>query len=450
MLKLQLGKELTKYIMRGGQWVYSDALVKPPSGKFAQHGKSAILLSGSNQQPIAWGFYDAFSPIGFRVLSPLKHYSPTSEQNWSELIQKTTKQKLERAIDFRLKALFPNNQQPQIQLPPQFQTQQTNTNSFITNGYRIVNGEGDFCPGMTIDRYNNVAVVRFDGSASAQFWTENVDLVSLIREKFPELVCIYHKKLKPTSTQSQQIQQQQQHLPQEIQKFENSHPFWGSLPSEIEFKENGVKFHVDVEKGQKSGFFLDMRENRMRIAQLAKGKHVLNMCSYTGGFSVYAGLGGAKSVTSVDISEGALEDSKRNWRLNGLPDDKHETIVADMFEFLQNQKNRQRTKHQHWDLIIVDPPSMAPSEKKKEMGLNAYFRLATLASSLIEPNGILALGSCSSHVNMSEFRNTCESAISDVSKRLPSCFGSYQNSQDHPTAIGTYDYLKFLLYKMMD
>ena len=143
----------------------------------------------------------------------------------------------------------------------------------------------------------------------------------------------------------------------------------------VRFLENGLHFQANVVEGQKTGFFFDQRDNRARVRQLAKDRSVLNLFAYTGGFSIYAGCGGASHVTSVDLAKPAMEEAQRNWQLNGLPDAKHHVSASDAFEFLEKAKTAKRS----WDLVVVDPPSFAPAERHVKAALASYQALFTAA-----------------------------------------------------------------------
>ncbi len=168
-----------------------------------------------------------------------------------------------------------------------------------------------------------------------------------------------------------------------------------------------MKFTADVIHGQKTGFFLDQRDNRALVRRLSQGKRVLNLFSFNGGFSIAAGLGGASHVTSVDIAAPAIEAANLHWIGNGLAAESHQGIAADVFEFLESAQQSKRT----WDMVICDPPSFAPSESTKATALAAYARLAQLAAKATGSSGLLALASCSSHIHHQDFLNCNAEAI---------------------------------------
>jgi 23S rRNA (cytosine1962-C5)-methyltransferase len=197
---------------------------------------------------------------------------------------------------------------------------------------------------------------------------------------------------------------------------------------------------VDVRSGQKTGFFLDQRDNRRTIRRHAAGQTVLNLFAYTGGFSLHAGLGGATRVTSVDIAAPAVAAIEKNAVLSGLDPSAHERVAVDAFEFLQ----RAAAQGRRWDLVIVDPPSFAPSERAKPAALRAYERLARAALGVVEPGGRFALASCSSHVTEVDLLGMV-AALPAPDLRLRLSAGA---ASDHPVlpAFSEGRYLKFLFF----
>jgi 23S rRNA (cytosine1962-C5)-methyltransferase len=202
---------------------------------------------------------------------------------------------------------------------------------------------------------------------------------------------------------------------------------------------------VDIIQGQKTGFFLDQRENRQLIRQVAAGRQTLNLFGYTGGFSVYAGLGGATHVTTVDLAGPALEAAQQNWQLNQLSPAAHETVKADGFEFLAQAAQQKR----RWDLVIVDPPSFAHSRGDVEKAVGAYQSLIGAAAAITRPEGLLAAASCSSHIDLARFLAACEEGISQTRRRATILSITGQPA-DHPTPLPLpeFRYLKFVLMRV--
>jgi 23S rRNA (cytosine1962-C5)-methyltransferase len=328
---------------------------------------------------------------------------------------------------------------------------------------------------MVIDVYEKVAVLRFDGDAAAAFWLSQ-DLISALRKAMPTIDSIFFKvsrsrndkqrskavvpkKSTPAASSSSASSSSSTSSSElSFTKSGNvpttSTVMWGAdyaSKQPVSFLENGIKFTADLMHGQKTGFFVDQRDNRETLRRLVKLSHsrsVLNLFSYTGAFSVYAGLGGAQHVTSVDISAGALQAAKHHWELNGLDASKHRTVESDVFTYLQETGSRQR-----YDVVVVDPPSMAQSESNVPQATAAYKRLIRASASLLESNGLLLLSSCSSHITMPMLIEMAHESVDStrmVGKSFVTCIHQAHNPLDHPTPIACPDmqYLKFLVYRL--
>lgn len=285
-------------------------------------------------------------------------------------------------------------------------------------GRRWIHGEADGCPGLVIDGYDTTAVVVFDGAAAAAFWRPRIaDVLAGLAAGGAEFVHVWSRGERKRS---------------------DGEPLRGDPPAEIVIAEDDARFCVDVRAGQKTGFFLDQRDNRRTIRGHAAGQTVLNLFSYTGGFSLHAALGGATRVTSVDIAPMAIAGIERNARLSGLDVAAHECVVADVFDFLARAATQQR----RWDLVIADPPSFAPSERAKPAALTAYRRLAAAALAVTAPSGRFALASCSSHVTEADLLELV-AGLAPLRLRIAGGAGS-----DHPVlpAFPEGRYLKFLLF----
>ena len=217
------------------------------------------------------------------------------------------------------------------------------------------------------------------------------------------------------------------------------------IPQPIYFLENGHTFTADLLSGQKTGFFLDQRDNRSRISVFSKGKTVLNAFGYTGGFSVYAGHAGASHVSTLDTAQPALDAAKNHWLLNGLPTESHTTINQDAFKFLEQSTKAVET----WELVILDPPSFAPSENTVPQAVKAYTHLFSLGAQVTVRKGILAAASCSSHIPQQLFMEIIEEAISRA-RRKAALIGLYGQPSDHPSPLVMPEmrYLKFALLQL--
>lgn len=386
-VRLKLARDRTRTLKQGYPWIYRDWLRDLPPAPVG----SRALVRDKDGTLLAFGMYDPTGPLAVRVCALER------EKLDDELILS----KLESALQLR-RALFDEK----------------------TNGLRLLNGEGDGVPGLTCDLYADHAVLKLDGEAPTGFW--NVDAVA---DWLGERLAISHVFLKYRSdakTRGRAVR--------------------GKAPAgPIRFMENGHRFQANLVEGQKTGFFFDQRENRGRIGALAKGRSVLNLFAYTGGFSIYAGANGASHVTSVDLAKPAIEEARQNWLLNDLPADLHETAAADVFQFLEEARGAKHT----WDLVIVDPPSFAPAERHVEKALASYQALFASALQVVSPGGIIALSSCSSHVSSQMFVELSEAAVSKARRRA-TVLGVYGQPADHPFPLVCRElqYLKFLLLRV--
>lgn len=389
LIKLQLARDLTRIIKRGHIWVYREALRELPK---ATTGTKAILLDNRGGKEIACGYYDPNTSIALRICSTNPRES--LDDGWAE-------SKMFQGLRLR-QTIFDGN----------------------TTGFRLFNGEGDGLPGLICDVYSQFAVIQFDGLAAENFWDAQGIAEWLNANLGIESVFLKRKS----------------------QEGKETKVIFGKTPSQpVSFLENGVKFTADLISGQKTGFFFDQRDNRSRIRHLTANKEVLNAFGYTGGFSVFAGLSGANHVTTVDQAKPAIETAEQHWALNKLDPGKHESIVADVFEFLDTTV----IENKQWDLIILDPPSFAPSESALPKALHAYQKMVMLGAKSTRKNGFLAVSSCSSHVTQAQFIQTCEEGISKA-RRKATVIGIYGLPPDHPTPLVMPElrYLKFLILQL--
>ena len=211
------------------------------------------------------------------------------------------------------------------------------------------------------------------------------------------------------------------------------------LDAPVIFLENGLRFEADPILGQKTGFFLDQRENRARVETLAQGKRVLNIFSYTGGFSVYAARGGATEVISLDASKPATDAAERNYKLNFPDGDIHKTITGDAF----SEMARMRDEGQRFEMVIIDPPSFAKKASQTAGALNAYQKLTKLGLDILTPNGILVQASCSSRVESDDFFDAIHIAARQHGRPLNEIERT-SHALDHPIGFREAEYLKCL------
>ncbi|MDR3235308.1 MAG: class I SAM-dependent rRNA methyltransferase [Prevotellaceae bacterium] len=281
-----------------------------------------------------------------------------------------------------------------------------------TTAYRLVHGEGDNLPGLIIDIYGNTAVLQ---AHSIGMFRARADIVAALQKIYGEQLSAVYDKSSATlaSTANEAVA--------------DSYLYRAGTPENIAL-ENGYRFAVDWEQGQKTGFFLDQRDNRQLLSHYAKGRSVLNLFCYTGGFSVYALGGGAANVCSVDSSQRAIELANRNAALNFSAAAPHEAIAADAFDFLR------RSEPNAYNAIILDPPAFAKHKGALHNALQAYKRLNAAAFSRIASGGIIFTFSCSQVVGKTDFRNAVFSAAAMAGRNVRILHQLTQPA-DHPINI---------------
>ena len=281
------------------------------------------------------------------------------------------------------------------------------------NTYRLIHGEGDSLPGLIVDVYDDTAVMQ---AHSVGVHEIRQILAEAIVKNVPEVKNVYYKS--------------ETTLPFNAPITPEDGYLIGAETAELSAIENGLKFHVDWLRGQKTGFFVDQRENRSLLERYSKGKSVLNMFCYTGGFSVYALRGGAKLVHSVDSSAKAIDLTEKNVQANYPNDPRHTSFDEDAFKFLNNlQYNEQK-----YDLIILDPPAFAKHREAIRNALKGYKRLNAKAFEQIKPGGILFTFSCSQVITKEQFRLAVFSAAAE-SKRNVRILHQLSQPADHPINI---------------
>lgn len=290
-----------------------------------------------------------------------------------------------------------------------------------TDSYRLIFSESDFLPGLIVDNYAGHLVVQFLTLGMDKMKTEIVDnLVKIIKPK-----SIYEKS------------------DHDGRRFEGLEPISGQLhkktPAEIKIIENNLFFLVNVAAGQKTGFYLDQRDNRKLIQKIAAGKNVLNLFSYTGSFGVAALAGGAKSVTSIDASKNALELSEKNFILNKFNPEKHGHLEADIFEYLKNEPINS-------DLIIIDPPALAKNRSNAINACHGYQNLNYQAIKKCPPNSLILTCSCSRFINMELWQKVIFAAAVAANRQV-TIIGKYGQPVDHSINIfcPETEYLKAML-----
>ena len=387
-----------RQVRRGHPWLFDQSITKQSHD--GKPGDLAVIYD-RNRKFLAVGIYDPFSPIRVRILQCRK----TAEINrdWYAA-------KFREAAEIR-KSLPKNG----------------------TDGYRLIHGENDGLPGLVADRYADTLVVKIYTAA----WVVHLaDVVPALLEVLPSArVVLRMNRLSRME-------------PDSLYGLENGRVLFGPpLDGPVVFRENGLFFEADPVKGQKTGFFLDQRENRTRVEKIAGGKDVLNVFSYTGGFSLYAARGGASSVTDVDISKPAIAASARNFKLNfndkRIADCPHQCITADAFKTMA----RLCREGKRYDLVIIDPPNFAKNREEISGALNAYSRLVKLGLGLLRQGGVFVMSSCSSRIGADEFFRLVFESAAEAGRPLEELERS-QHAIDHPIGFPEGAYLKCLFARV--
>ncbi len=377
---------LTSHLAAGHPWLYAKA-IPPVLG--AKTGDFVGLL-GQRRQPIGQAIFDGDSPIALRVVTTRRGEAAGPEL-WRTRIREA------------------------------WALRRTVLDLTATDTFRVLHGEGDRLPGVVVDTYAGFLVVKLDTPA----WLPHLDDVCAALTAICQPRGIFFKGLTGARGAS------------EVRVLHGAEP-----PPRIVVREHGMVLEVDVRRGQKTGLFLDQRENRALVRRVSQGRRVLNLCAYTGGFSVAAALGGAEHVTSVDVARGAIDGAKINFAANGLDPEAHAFVVADAFAFLTDAA----TQRQTYDLIIVDPPSFAPNKQALRAAEAAYIRLNAAAIRQVAPGGLVACSSCSSHVPMDLFLQLLRESAR-VARRALQVLEVRHEPPDHPSPLHFPEgrYLKFVL-----
>ena len=283
------------------------------------------------------------------------------------------------------------------------------------NSYRLVHGEGDFLPGLIVDVYADTAVIQ---AHSIGMHYHRLEIAKAIEQVVPQVDKVYYKS-DDTLPHKAQIDGERVGYLIGAEKADFNGDFWA--------KENGLDFRIDWLRGQKTGFFIDQRDNRSLLEHYAKGKEVLNMFCYTGGFSVYALRGGAKLVHSVDVSQKAIDLVRSNVAHNFGKNAPHEAFAEEAFEFMAKNQNK-------YDLIVLDPPAFAKHRDAIKNALRGYQRLNAKGIQAIRPGGILFTFSCSQAIDKDMFRLAVFSAAAQVGRKVRILHQLHQPA-DHPINI---------------
>ena len=383
-------------------WIFEDSIAKMPDG--LEPGDIAVLFEKGRKLGAA--LIDPDSDIRLRMVA----FGSTAPDIGPELFRL-----LAEKAALRRRGLF---------------------NEAETNAWRLVNGESDGFSGLAIDRYAEVLALKVYSAA----WLPHLQpLLAAFRQVYPDL----------TRTAIRLSRDVAALPPARRLNYED-----GMLLGEsgwdgtVRFLENGLTFETNVRFGQKTGFFLDQRENRAKVGQLARGvDKVLNVFSYSGGFSLYAARNSAREVTDIDFSPPALEAAKRNFALNrhwpGVAACRHRTLADDAFHAMRELENR----GERFDIVIVDPPSFAKASNERAQALNSYARLTVRAVHLLKKHGLLIFASCSSRVRADELFETVHHTASKEGFPLHE-LERRAEAPDHPADFRESHYLKCLYARL--
>ena len=390
VVKLELARGLGRHLRAGHPWVFRKALEhvpKIPAG--------CVVDLTENGKFVARGYYDPHSAIAVRVLT-----RDPRESVDAAFITKRVRQALaERTTLIDL----------------------TDTDS-----YRLIHGEGDGLPGVVVDLYAGWAVMKL---YSAGLTPYRPLILEALKAGVPGLKGVLGRD-----------EVGRDDVDEDEGRGSGKMLYGHEAPELIPIRERGATFLVDAWKGQKTGFFLDQRENRFLIRRLSKGRDVLNCFSFSGGFSVNAALGGANSVFSVDLDPDAIALARENFTRNGLPAEKHDFLAADVFKIIQSFKEEGRT----FDLIILDPPAFAKTQRAVQAAIDGYASLNRQALGILRPGGLLATASCSARVTPDDFMGAVREAGFKTGVDLALVEERYQ-PPDHPVRLQFPEgkYLKF-------
>jgi 23S rRNA (cytosine1962-C5)-methyltransferase len=375
--------------LRGGHpWLFADSIRE--QNRPGSSGELAVIYDRRDRF-LAVGLFDPASPIRVRVLHAGQALQIDATW-WS------------RALDAALE-------------------RRQNIADRLTTGLRWIHGESDHFPGLVLDRYDDTLVLKLYSAV----WMPRLN----------EIIALIEQRLQPARLVLR-LSRNLQSAAQSQFNLSDGTVLRGAIPDgAVHFSESGLRFEADVLRGQKTGFFLDQRENRRRVEALAGGRSVLNAFSFSGGFSLYAARGGAKAVTDLDVSSHALEAGSRNFDLNhsepSVARCPRRALQADAFEWLAGS---QRAR---FDLIILDPPSLAKREAERAGAIKAYGRLAAAAIRRLNSGGILVACSCSAHVSAAEFFDVIRRMASGSRAEEMTTTG---HPADHPATFPEANYLK--------
>lgn len=390
-------KKQEKSIINGHPWVYAEE-ISPRGGSFPEDGSVVDVFSEKGRY-LGSGFYNSASKIAVRLLA--RDHNISFDDDFF-------RRRVKYAYDYR-----------RLVMPGE-------------DSYRLIFGEADGLPGLTVDKFGKVLVAQ-TACLGTDLRKDIIfgALLDLFEKDVEKIDGIYQRDDVPVRLK--------EGLAQEKGWYENA-PH--QEETSVVISENGIKYYVDFENGQKTGFFLDQKYNRIYVRDIAKGLKVLDVCTHTGSFALNAFAGGADKIAAVDVSEKAVKDSKENFALNGA--ETHiEAVCADMFDYLGSVKKGQ------FDMIILDPPAFTKSRNKTAQALKGYSELNALAISKLKRGSLLVTASCSHFISRGMYLQCVSEAARNLNVSLK-MIRYASASPDHPILIGVpeTEYLEFFIFQV--
>ncbi len=393
---VRISEDGEKFLRKGQMWMYRNNLIEVDDS--IENGEVVDILT-VNDEYLGTGFLSKQSHITVRIL--------TKNRN-EEINRDFFKKRIKFAYEYR-KTVEKDN---------------------LTN-CRLIFGEADSFPGLVVDRYNDLLVSQIS-SYGLDIRKDMIyeSLLEVLQEDGQDVKGIYERNDIAIRTK---------------EGLEQYKGFWknADLPTKTIIDENGLKLHIDIENGQKTGYFLDQKSNRVLLRNIAHGKRVLDCFTHTGGFALNAAYGNASHVTAVDVSQTALDQGYRNAQLNHL-EDRMSFVKADVFKYLDECKKGQ------FDIIVLDPPAFTKSRKTVANAYGGYKRINIQAMNLLEKGGYLITATCSRYMEISDFEKMLRESAMEAGVTLRQVSVTQQNA-DHPI-LWTMDetsYLKFYIFQIM-
>ena len=388
-IAVRVKRKAVAAIRQGHPWLFADSVER--YSKDPAPGDVAILFDPDGKM-LGAGLCDPKSVVRVRILAHKNGESPVGPELFAKLIHEAAERRAGKI-------------------------------SADTTGWRLIHGESDGFSGLVADKYDDTLVLKIYSEA---FIIHVPAIIEAIKKEYPVI--------------KNTVIRLSRELSRCVTQYQDGDVIPPNAPVIKTFLENGIRFQADLKTGQKTGFFLDQRDNRQRVERLSANKDVLNVFCFSGGFSLYAARGGAKTVTGIDFDKHAIAACEKHFELNNnnpaIRRCRHTGICGDAFDAMRDLAHKRRL----FDIVIVDPPSFAKSAGEKDTALKSYSALAKLAVKLLKKNGILVFASCSSRV-------TADDLFPEILRAAGDClevFDKTYHAADHPAAFAESAYLKCL------